>query len=188
MLLFPNNTPGLLHYPLVIKGYLESLWERRIDPYITLQFEALESVTYVGYIPQEFLEQNLITLNAGIGISTNVNIENDNLTMTVAFGGKPTTLTIPLINIVRIWDRLDNTNELSIGLPPDFDTLPKDGTWRQALGGMNPVGTEVKKVKPTLTSIEGGRKEEPNRSEETMTTKPKKGEVVSIAQHKPKDK
>jgi stringent starvation protein B len=101
--------------PYLIRAIYEWLLENQMTPHL------LVNTTYEGVqVPKEFINDNKIVLNISDGAVQNFHADNDWISFSARFSGKPMELFIPIIAVQSIYGKENNEGMFF----PSDDTPP----------------------------------------------------------------
>lgn len=110
---FSSNKPYLL------RAIYEWILDNDATPHVVLFAENPQVL-----VPQQFVEQGKIVLNISPTAAQNLHIDNDGLSFSARFGGKPYNIYAPIGAVIALYAS-ENGDGLSFE-PEDFDDTPPD--------------------------------------------------------------
>ena len=109
----PSNKPYLL------RAIYEWIVDSNATPHVTLFAENSDVL-----VPEQFVEEGKITLNISPTAAQNLLIENESLSFSARFGGKPFNVYAPIGAVLALYAS-ENGEGLSFDLEMPDDTPPK---------------------------------------------------------------
>jgi len=123
--------------PYLVRAIYEWLLDNQLTPYL------LVNTTIDGVdVPQDYINDDKIVLNITPGAINNFHSDNDWISFSARFGGKPVELFVPISAILAIYGKENNegmffTDEEPLDIPPSPPKRP----------------SAPEKVKPTLKVV-----------------------------------
>ncbi|MCL4114738.1 UNVERIFIED_CONTAM: hypothetical protein GTU68_053617 [Idotea baltica] len=141
----PSNKPYLL------RAIYEWIVDGNATPHVTLFAENPNVL-----VPEQYVEEGKITLNISPTAAQGLLIDNDSLSFSARFGGKPYNIYAPIGAVLALYAS-ENGEGLSFDLEP-FDDTPPDDPSPPAIesvdsGGKKPASKSKNTKRPSLKVV-----------------------------------
>ncbi|CBV41831.1 ClpXP protease specificity-enhancing factor [Halomonas elongata] len=146
--------------PYIARALYQWLLDNELTPYIVVDAEQ-EGVE----VPRQFVQNGQIVLNMGVSAIRDLSMENEAISFSARFGGKPTQLMVPMEALIAIYAR-ENGVGMVFGHEPVMPDVGHDESEAE-------TGQDEAKG-PTLASVDETEESEASSSEREGET-PRKG-------------